>query len=46
MALAAELSVLRVNWQEADPERVLIGAPDQEKAQQLLRLFERLTGPS
>jgi hypothetical protein len=46
MALAAELSTLEVNWQETDPEKVLVGAPDQEKAQKLLRLFEKLTYPS
>ena len=43
MALAAELAVLRIDWQERDPEKVLAGAPDQEKVQALLRLFERLT---
>lgn len=43
MALAAELAVLRIDWQETDPERVLAGAPDQEKVQGLLRLYERVT---
>ncbi len=43
MALAAELAVLRIDWQEKDPERVLAGAPDQQKVQALLRLYERLT---
>ncbi len=42
-ALAAELAALRVNWQEADPEKVVQGSPDQEKAQALLRLFQKLT---
>jgi hypothetical protein len=42
-ALAAELAVLRVNWQETDPEKVVKGSPDQEKAQALLRLFDKLT---
>jgi hypothetical protein len=46
MALAAELSTLRVNWQESDPEKLLVGAPDQEKVEKLLRLFEKLTYPS
>lgn len=41
-AFAAELSALRIDWSEADPERVVQGAPDQEKAQALLRLFETL----
>jgi hypothetical protein len=43
MALAAELAVLRIDWQETDPERVLAGAPDQEKVQALLRLYEKVT---
>jgi hypothetical protein len=43
MALAAELAALRIDWRETDPERVLVGAPDQSKAQALLRLFEKLT---
>lgn len=42
-ALAAELAALRVNWQETDPEKVVQGSPDQEKAQALLRLFDKLT---
>jgi hypothetical protein len=42
-ALAAELAVLRVHWQETDPEKVLVDAPDQGKAQALLRLFKKLT---
>jgi hypothetical protein len=43
MALAAELAVLRIDWQESDPEKVLAGAPDQEKVQGLIRLYEKLT---
>jgi hypothetical protein len=43
MALAAELAVLRVDWQETNPERVLTGAPDQGKVQALIRLYEKLT---
>jgi hypothetical protein len=43
MALAAELAALRINWQETNPEKVVGGALDQEKAQALLRLFEKLT---
>jgi len=42
-ALAAELAALRVNWRERDPEKVVQGSPDQEKAQALLRLFDKLT---
>jgi hypothetical protein len=43
MALAAELAVLEIDWQETDPERVLVGAPDQGKAQALIRLYEKVT---
>jgi hypothetical protein len=43
MALAAELAVLEINWQETDPERVLQGAPDQGKVQAILRLYEKVT---
>jgi hypothetical protein len=42
-ALAAELAVLRCNWRETDPEKVVAGAPDQEKAQALLQNFDKLT---
>jgi hypothetical protein len=44
MALAAELAVLRIDWRESDPEKVLAGAPDQEKVQALIRLYSKLTG--
>jgi hypothetical protein len=43
MALAAELAVLRVDWQETDPEKVLGNAPDREAVQGLIRLFKTLT---
>ena len=43
MALAAELADLEIDWQETDPEKVLVGAPDQGKAQTLIRLYEKLT---
>ena len=42
-ALASELSVLRVDWQETDPQKVLGSAPDREAAQGLIRLFKTLT---
>jgi hypothetical protein len=35
--------LLEIDWQETDPERVLIGAPDQKKVQALIRLYERVT---
>jgi hypothetical protein len=43
MALAAELAVLGIDWQETDPERLLMGAPDQGKVQTLLQLYQKLT---
>jgi hypothetical protein len=43
MALAAELAGLEIDWQETDPERVLVGAPDQGKVQALIRLYEKVT---
>ncbi|HEX4961991.1 MAG TPA: hypothetical protein VF173_14210 [Thermoanaerobaculia bacterium] len=43
MALAAELAVLRVDWRETDPEKVLGEAPDKVKAQEVIRLFKQLT---
>src|SRR5947209_10127878 len=42
MALAAELAVLRIDWQEIDPEKVLGAAEDRGKAQALIRLFGQL----
>ena len=42
MALAAELAGLEIDWRETDPEKVLVGAPDQGKAQALIRLYEKL----
>jgi hypothetical protein len=42
MALAAELAGLEIDWEETGPERVLVGAPDQGKAQALIRLYEKL----
>lgn len=42
-ALAAELAVLRVDWQETDPEKVLGNAPDLEAVQGVIRLFKTLT---
>jgi hypothetical protein len=42
-ALAAELAALRIDWTETNPEAVVEGAPDQTKAQALLRLFQKLT---
>lgn len=44
MALAAELAELGIDWQETDPEKVLIGAPDQKKVQAFIRLYEKATG--
>lgn len=38
--LAAELLPLRINWEETDPEKVVQGTPDQERLQEVLRLYE------
>lgn len=38
--MAAELTMLQINWRERDPEKVLHGAPDQGKAQEIIRRFE------
>ncbi|MFL6259816.1 MAG: hypothetical protein ACJ76Y_08915 [Thermoanaerobaculia bacterium] len=43
MALAAELDVLEIDWQETDSGNVLVGAPDQKKVQALIRLYEKIT---
>jgi hypothetical protein len=43
MALAAELAGLEIDWQETDAEKVLVGAPDQGKAQALILLYEKVT---
>ena len=43
LVLAAELASLYIDWTQADPERVVQGAPDQQKVQALLRLFGNLT---
>jgi len=42
-ALAAELSLLRIDWQEIDPEKVLGESPDRGNAQAVIGFFERLT---
>lgn len=42
-ALAAELTVLQIDWHEKDAEKVVEGAPDQEKVKAVLRLFKTLT---
>lgn len=43
MALAAELAGLQIDWREIDPEKVLGAAPDRGKAQEVIRLFGKLT---
>lgn len=41
--LASELAALECNWRETDPQKVLIGTPGQQKAQELLQNFDTLT---
>jgi hypothetical protein len=38
--LAAELLPLQINWDEADPEKVVQGSPDQTRLQEVFRLYE------
>ena len=35
MAMASELAILRVNWRETDPEKVVGEAPDRPKVQEI-----------
>lgn len=42
MAEAAELAPLRVSWHETDPYKVVEGAPDQEKVQEIYQRYKRL----
>lgn len=41
MMLAAELRALRIDWDEADPEKVAIGTPDEERARRVIALFKQ-----
>jgi hypothetical protein len=43
MALAAELAGLEIDWQETDPEKVLVSVPDREKVRALIQLYEKVT---
>lgn len=40
--LASELMPLRVDWEETDPKKVVGGAPDERRAQEIFRLYETL----
>lgn len=40
MALAAELATLRAAWDETDPQKVVGGAPDIEKVQEIVARFK------
>lgn len=39
--LASELTLLRIDWNETDPEKVLLEAPDLGKAQSLIQRYRR-----
>ncbi len=41
--LASEPAVLKCNWRETDPAKVIQGTPGQEKAKELLQNFDMLT---
>lgn len=43
--LASELMPLRVNWEETDPEKVVGGAPDEKRVQEIFHLHQLVTGP-
>ncbi len=38
--LAAELLSLQINWDQTDPEKVVQGASDQARLQEIFRLYE------
>lgn len=40
MMLAAELAPLRINWEEEDAEKIIPGAPDEKRVQEIYRLYE------
>ena len=42
MAMASELLPLRVPWRESDPERVVEGAPDQRRVQEIHARYKAL----
>lgn len=39
--LASELTLLRIDWSQTDPQKVLLEAPDQGKAQSLIQRYRR-----
>jgi hypothetical protein len=41
MMLAAELTLLRVNWEERDPEKVVLGTPDEKRVREIIQLYRK-----
>lgn len=41
--LAAELMPLRINWEEPDPEKVILGTPDQTRVQAIIQLYKQIS---
>ena len=41
-AMAAEFAPLSINWHETDPEKVVEGAPDQAKVQEICWRYSRM----
>jgi hypothetical protein len=41
MMLAAELIPLRVNWEESDPEKVVLGTPDEKRVREIIQLYRK-----
>jgi len=42
MMLAAELTPLRVNWEERDPEKVVLGTPDEKRVREIIQLYRKM----
>ncbi len=39
--LAAELTPLRANWEERDPEKVVLGTPEEKRVREIIRLYRK-----
>ena len=42
MMLAAELTPLRVNWEESDPEKVVLGTLDEKRVREIIQLYRKM----
>ncbi|MEA2603936.1 MAG: hypothetical protein QOF89_4928 [Acidobacteriota bacterium] len=41
--LAAELMLLRINWEERDPQ-IILGTQDQKRVQEIIQLYRKISG--